>query len=123
MGFNVAISFKETHLLGPVTLQQSESRSESRGEVGNFHGLDVVDGLSELGDVLVGGLHQLRLPVAVSEALHQGLGLVGEGEHGDKVVLAESLHDVDHDVLGNFLPQPSHGAGCVQEDDNILQIH
>ena len=120
MGFNVAVSFKETHLLGPITLQQSEGRGQSGGEVGNLHSLDVIDGLRELGDVLVGRLHQLWLPVAVSEALHQRLGLVGESEHGDEVVLAEGLHDVDHNVLGDLFPQPSHGARCVQEDDNIL---
>ena len=110
------------HLLGSVSLQQGEGRGEGGGEVGDLHGLDVVDGLGELGDVLVGGLHQLGLPVAVGEALDQRLGLVREGEHRDEVVLAERLHDVDHDVLGDLLPQASHGAGRVQEDDDVLQI-
>ena len=95
-------------LLGSVSLEQSEGSGESGGEVSNLHCLDVIDGLSELCDVLIGGLDQLRLPVTVSEALHQGLGLIREGQHCHEVILTQSLHDVDDYMLGNLLPQTSH---------------
>ena len=107
-GIWVMFSQPSSDLFCPVSLQQSKGSGESRGEVSNLHGLDVVDGLGELGDVLVGGLHQLCLSFTVSETVHQRFRLIGESEDGDEVVLPQRVHDIDHHVLGNLLPQPGH---------------
>ena len=54
------------------------------------------------------------------EAGHQRRGVLGELVDGDKVILPQSLEDVEHDVLGDLLPQSRHRAGGVEQDDHVL---
>lgn len=115
------IQFKISfYLFGAISLKQGEGRSESRCKVCDLHCLNLVDGLGELGDILGGRLNQLWFTVRVGEALHEGLRLVGEGEHSDEVVLAQSLHDVQHHVLGDLFPQAGHRPRHIKQDDNVL---
>ena len=55
------------YLFCPVTLQQCESCSESRCEVCNLHGLDVVDGFGELSNVFVGCLIRFIMEMFIME--------------------------------------------------------
>ena len=108
------------HLLRAVPFEQGEGSSERWCKVSNLHRINLVHCLRELGNVLRGRLNQFRLPVRVGEALDQRLRLVGECEDGDEIVFAERLHDVEHHVLRNLLPQACHWSRHVEQDDNIL---